>query len=152
MINIRLVSCASCKWLRDLILYCMNYYFLIMPHKNQITIVLGVEKMLQTEIVKCFVKKIYILYKNWYGLYKRQNALKATICSSTDKHSSSGNFQRFFNIHACMYMYVCMYVFMHICMYVSMYVCKHVCMYACMYVSMCVCMYVCTYVCMCVCM
>src|SRR6218665_805027 len=33
------------------------FFFLIMFHKNQITIVLGVEKVLQTEIVKCFVKK-----------------------------------------------------------------------------------------------
>jgi len=32
-----------------------------MLHKNQITIVVGVEKVLQTEIVKCFVKK-YIFY------------------------------------------------------------------------------------------
>jgi len=32
-----------------------------MLHKNQMTIVLGVEKVLQKEIMKCFVKK-YIFY------------------------------------------------------------------------------------------
>ena len=37
------------------------------------------------------------------------------------------------------YMYVCMYV----CMHVRLYVCAYVRMYVCMYVSMYVCMYVC---------
>jgi hypothetical protein len=39
-------------------------------------------------------------------------------------------------------MYVCRYLYMHVCM--------HVCMYVCIYVCMCVCNYVCVYVCMCI--
>src|SRR6218665_116114 len=97
-----------------------------------------------------FCKKLYILCQNWYGLYKEQNVVKGTICSSTDKHSSSGNSQRFFNTHVCMY--VCMYVFKHVCMYVCMYACMYLCMYLCihafMYVYLCMYIYVnvCTYV------
>src|SRR6218665_982732 len=54
-------------------------------------------------------------------------------------------------MHACMYVWVCMYVWMYVwvcmygCMYVWMYV--WVCMYGCMYVCMCVCMYVCCIYC-----
>src|SRR6218665_1612009 len=96
-----------------------------------------------------FCKKIYILCQNRYSLYTGQNVLKGTICSSTDKHSSTGNFQRFFNIHVCMYvcMQVCIYAYMYVSMYVCMSACMHVCMYVCMYVFMHVFMYPCMYVC-----
>ena len=46
-------------------------------------------------------------------------------------------------------MYMCMYVYGHVCMCACMYVCMYVC---CMYVCMYVYMYVCVDVCMCACM
>ena len=35
-----------------------------------------------------------------------------------------------------MYIYICLFLFMHVCMYVRTYVCMYVCMHACMYVCM----------------
>ena len=48
-------------------------------------------------------------------------------------------------MHMRVHMYICMHmrVHMYMCMYVCMYVFMYVCMYACMYACMCVCMYVC---------
>ena len=55
------------------------------------------------------------------------------------------------HVSTCTYMYVCMYVCMHVlCMYVCMYTCMFcVCMFVCMYVHACTCMYVCMYTCTC---
>ena len=47
------------------------------------------------------------------------------------------------------YIYVCIYVCMHVsvCIYEGMYVC--ICMYVCMYLYINLCMHVCMYACMC---
>jgi len=87
-----------------------------------------------------FCKRIYILGQNRYGLYKGHIALKGTIWSSIDKHSSLGNSQTFFIIH-----HVCRYACMYVCMYACMYACVYACMYVCKQVCICVCMYVCDY-------
>src|SRR6218665_1094285 len=53
----------------------------------------------------------------------------------------------------CVFIYLCMYVFMQLCMYLCVYVFMHVGMYVCMYVRVGmydVCMHICMYVCMCV--
>ena len=57
-------------------------------------------------------------------------------------------------VNVCMSMYVCqcLYVCMSVCLYVCMSVCMYVCMSACMYACMHVCMYACMHVCMYVCM
>ena len=51
-------------------------------------------------------------------------------------------------IHGCIcmsvYMYVCIYVCLHICMSAYMYVCIYVCLHICMSAYMYVCIYVCT--------
>jgi len=86
-----------------------------MPHKNQITIVLGVEKVLQTEIVKCFVKKYIFYVKIGMAFIQDKTYWKALSARQLTSIPPQEIFRG-----SSTYMYVCMYacrcVFMHICM------------------------------------